>query len=693
MGSKLTDLTRITSVDTGDLIYVARTVGDTGVSSAISRKDLDDDWRVLLSRAQDTGKYLADTGAGGLSFVIDEDNMASDSATKVPTQQSVKAYVDAGPSTAALQATMRDRIDTAPYVATRTALKALDTTKDTVAILTEAGREGVFVWRAGNYATQVTADANEALYLKADAIATTAGAWQRLEADDGPLQARWAGSLGDDSTNDTAALIAGFNTAKALSLSMTIGAGVYRVQNASGAAFVLDMDDLTAAATSERKRPDVRGAGQGVTVINGRTASQFAMQLLGGTGISSHHSLTIGDMSFGGVAAARGLHIFNSAYIKVENCQFTSLGYGLSLESCLSSEFNHLHFYGCTVGTELKTGAGFSGANALVFNKCVWGLSAANGVAGLSLSTNVVFNDCNFEGNGEHANSFAGGCVLTFTGAQGTVGATFKNCWFEANKGGFDVQLVNGATRMTHVFIGCNFTRSVAAAYVTNHIQSFGANRIVLIGCTFDSYNGYTPDASRLVVGGDGLAEVVCIGCVWMNPVEQGKLYNIGQELFSFQAASRAGSDVSTAQAVFDAAQDTFTLLANVTYEFEADYRISRAAGTTSHTTGVLFGGTATYTIDYLADVSNPTGNVLGAVSAIEGNAATEVVLTAANTSATENLRIKLKGVIRVTAAGTLIPQFKYSAAPGGAPTIKRNTSFKLRAIGTDLAATAGAVA
>jgi hypothetical protein len=35
------------------------------------------------------------TDASGYGWVIDEDNMASDSATKVPTQQSVKAYVDA----------------------------------------------------------------------------------------------------------------------------------------------------------------------------------------------------------------------------------------------------------------------------------------------------------------------------------------------------------------------------------------------------------------------------------------------------------------------------------------------------------------------------------------------------------------------------------------------------------------------
>lgn len=36
----------------------------------------------------------SDTSTVSMSFVIDEDSMASDSATKVPTQQSVKAYAD-----------------------------------------------------------------------------------------------------------------------------------------------------------------------------------------------------------------------------------------------------------------------------------------------------------------------------------------------------------------------------------------------------------------------------------------------------------------------------------------------------------------------------------------------------------------------------------------------------------------------
>ena len=39
-----------------------------------------------------------DSTTAGMGFVVDEDNMASNSATKIPTQQSVKAYVDANSS-------------------------------------------------------------------------------------------------------------------------------------------------------------------------------------------------------------------------------------------------------------------------------------------------------------------------------------------------------------------------------------------------------------------------------------------------------------------------------------------------------------------------------------------------------------------------------------------------------------------
>ena len=68
--------------------------GGTGVFTIASPNSSTDRTITL----PDSTGTLVETGLASsatLSFVVDEDNMASDSATKVPTQQSVKAYVDA----------------------------------------------------------------------------------------------------------------------------------------------------------------------------------------------------------------------------------------------------------------------------------------------------------------------------------------------------------------------------------------------------------------------------------------------------------------------------------------------------------------------------------------------------------------------------------------------------------------------
>lgn len=88
-------------------------------------------------------------------------------------------------------------------VATRTALKAIDTTIKTSAILTESGRTGAFNFLAGNYSAHITADTNEGVYIKANAIASSAGAWVR-QFDFENYWSRWFGTVADHSTNNSA---------------------------------------------------------------------------------------------------------------------------------------------------------------------------------------------------------------------------------------------------------------------------------------------------------------------------------------------------------------------------------------------------------------------------------------------------------------------------------------------------------
>jgi len=169
-----------------------------------------------------------------------------------------------------------------------------------------------------------------------------------------------------------------------------------------------------------------------------------------------------------------------------------------------------------------------------------------------------------------------------------------------------------------------------------------------------------------------------------------GTLSLASPSIFRILTSDISLADVNTVQQLFTAG--AFTATGSTAYQFDAFYHITRVAGTTSHTVAVSFGGAATYTsVRYLATVTNPTGNVLAAAQQIVGDVATNVTLTAANTSATENLVIALKGIMRVNGGGTVIPQIQYSAASGGTPTLKANSYFLMRKLGADTVAIAGA--
>jgi hypothetical protein len=166
----------------------------------------------------------------------------------------------------------------------------------------------------------------------------------------------------------------------------------------------------------------------------------------------------------------------------------------------------------------------------------------------------------------------------------------------------------------------------------------------------------------------------------------------IDTEYFISLSTNYTGSDVNTAQKVFNSSTNgAITLAANTTYFMEGVYYITRSAGTTSHTLSTLFalGGSLT-SITYTADTTSTTGNTLGAVSRIYGTGATATVVTAASTSSTENITVHIRGMVRTNAAGTFTPQIQYSAAPGGAPTILANSYLRLVPVGTGSVTTVG---
>lgn len=122
---KPTDLTTATSADGSDFIEIVDVSDTTDDASGTSKKITKTNLTSGLQAEPSEGAFAngdktkldgieagadvtdatnvnaagatmnTDSDVSGNTWVVDEDNMASDSATKVPTQQSVKAYVDA----------------------------------------------------------------------------------------------------------------------------------------------------------------------------------------------------------------------------------------------------------------------------------------------------------------------------------------------------------------------------------------------------------------------------------------------------------------------------------------------------------------------------------------------------------------------------------------------------------------------
>lgn len=105
----------------------------------------------------------------------------------------------------ALIKTLTTELSTTPTAETRTAIKAIDTSLTKVAYLKEAGREGWFEWKLGNYATQTAADTNEGKYLVSNGSAATVGAWVR-EPGVYSASVKWFGAIGDGTTDDTTSI-------------------------------------------------------------------------------------------------------------------------------------------------------------------------------------------------------------------------------------------------------------------------------------------------------------------------------------------------------------------------------------------------------------------------------------------------------------------------------------------------------
>jgi hypothetical protein len=145
----------------------------------------------------------------------------------------------------------------------------------------------------------------------------------------------------------------------------------------------------------------------------------------------------------------------------------------------------------------------------------------------------------------------------------------------------------------------------------------------------------------------------------------------IPSQLYYRLVAGYVGSNVSTVQSLFGRG---VPLAASTTYAFEMMVVLQKSAGATSHNVSLLFdigSGTFVDMTYYLNGTfkNNPLTSINSPDVCLYAEVATATVVTDNTTSTGVNFIGLVKGTFSVGTAGTWTPQYKLSAAPGGAYT------------------------
>ena len=145
--------------------------------------------------------------------------------------------------------------------------------------------------------------------------------------------------------------------------------------------------------------------------------------------------------------------------------------------------------------------------------------------------------------------------------------------------------------------------------------------------------------------------------------------------------AALAGGNVATVQSVFGRG---VSLAVNTNYKFELNFALDKTAGITSHSISFGFGGTAVVGLIGFNMIYQPNPVAAGGQpSNIYFSSSTVITaITNAITSAAVRVPFQITGTLVATGAGTFIPQYQLSAAPGGAYSTVAGSSMTIYPLG-----------
>jgi hypothetical protein len=229
---------------------------------------------------------------------------------------------------------------------------------------------------------------------------------------------------------------------------------------------------------------------------------------------------------------------------------------------------------------------------------------------------------------------------------------------------------------------------NVAHANTWTGIQSFTAGTLVSLANTaLAPAHTFTLSGAVLMtspVAGD--MEVDSTGLLYYTNLSTSRA-KVDVEHFICLTAAYTLTSQTGAQKMFNATTNgALTVAASTTYFFECDFNISNMSAT-SGSFGFAFGGTATITSQGWKAVATKSTLTAATNPTMTYNTIANITLTSANTTTTGAALIR--GIIRINAGGTLIPQISLGVA--NAAIMGVNSYFRIWPVGSNVVTNLGA--
>jgi hypothetical protein len=424
---------------------------------------------------------------------------------------------------------------------------------------------------------------------------------------------------------------------------------------------------------------------QGIAIVNGVSSPTIRggkiFNTVEATGIpiriDGGLDITLADIctdAAGGSQPFAGIYIDNAGDVSIEDCQILHAGQALYLNpgagQTITSVFANNSFFDNSARGLYGNAAGGAIARC-IFDEC-WFSSSTNEGIRLATSAGGTIDGMDFI----NPHIFLNGGGGAFVNDSGVSNVSFINPAVCQNTGD-GLKFASGVNkfRVLGGKVGDGYGLTGNTGYGINLVgtsDNFEISSVNLSGNTSGPINTtLAPSPTAIMRSNIGTPRIV--------PDAQ---------IASVKGTTVALNNASTsAQNIFDAANDTLTVKGSTTYRFKA--KIGLNTGATAHTTSFGLGGTATFTSIRYSSLSTASG--LGALSApnmVTLNTAAESAVVG-NSTATR-YDILIEGEMEINAAGTIIPQITFSAGPTGTCEVDIDSFFEVWSAGPNSAKAIG---